>query len=513
MTPEETLIARCKGRLEDYSRSCLRVLDKGGQLVPLRLNSAQAHAHRLIEQHLAERGKVRVLILKGRQQGISTYVQARFREKLRFQTGKKAYVLAHEQAASDNLFKMAKRYQDHDPIAPAVGTSNSKEIWFSGLECRFEVATAGSKEVGRSGTAQYLHASEYAFWPNAASHWAGIGQTVPDMPGTEIIVESTANGVVGDGGDFYERWVAAIRGQGDFAAIFIPWFWQPEYRRPLPAGWLRTPEEEELVKAYGLDDGQLAWRRAKIENDFKGDGSKFRQEYPSSWPEAFVAEDRDSFIKAQSVVRAMQDSNTIPAGALLAGVDPARYGPDTTAIVVRQGRKVRSAQRFQGKSTMEVAGIVARFIEAHAPDRVFVDVIGIGAGVYDRLVELGYGPRSKGGTGQVVAVNVAERAIEDDKYVNRRAECWALMREWLMAPPCQLPHDDGWLADLTSVGYTYDSSGRLRLESKEKMRDRGTKSPDLADALSLTFAEPVRPRRQDGPLLDPTPSYEEEAWA
>lgn len=508
---EIQLLAECSKSLPKYAAGCLRILNKAGEEVPLVLNAAQRHAHALIEKQKAEAGKVRALILKGRQQGLSTYVQARLRHLLRFNSGKKAYVLAHEQAASDNLFKMAKRYQDSDPIAPSVGTSNAKEIWFDGLECRYEVATAGSKEVGRSGTAQFLHASEYAFWPNAANHWAGIGQTVPDLPGTEIIVESTANGVVKEGADFYQRWVEAIRGRGDFIPIFVPWYWQDEYRRRGP--FTRTAEEDELAQTYGLVDEQLAWRRAKIENDFKGDDSKFRQEYPSTWAEAFVAEDRDSFIKAGSVVRAQQDSNTVPAGAMLVGVDPARYGGDSTAIVVRQGRKVRSAQQFHGKSTMEVAGIVARFIEASGPDRVFVDVIGIGAGVYDRLVELGYGSKSSGGSGQVVAVNVAERAVADDQYVNRRAECWGLMKQWLDSPPVSLPPTDDWLADLTSVGYTYDSSGRLKLESKEKMRDRGEKSPDLADALSLTFAEPVRKKEYSGPLVEASPAYEDmEAW-
>ena len=499
MTPEELAAAqeiarRCASDFEHYARLALRILDKDGNLVALKLNRAQLELHRRLEEQLERTGKVRALILKGRQQGISTYLQARLRWKLKARRGRRAFTLAHEIKATNNLFAMAKRYHEKEPdlLRPATGASNANELVFDDMDCKLSVATAGTRDTGRSATAQLFHASEYAFWENADTHWAGIGQTVPDAPGTEVWVETTANGV---NNDFYSRWLQAIDGRGDYIAIFLPWFWQTEYRRPVPADWQRTEEENELSQLYGLDDEQLAWRRNKIESDFGGDASKFQQEYPCNWQEAFVAEKRDTFIPARLVVKA-QATTAEPAGAMVVGVDPARYGSDQTAIVVRHGRKVRAVRRYDGKSTMEVAGICARFIEATPQmDRMFIDVIGIGAGVYDRLVELGYGKK-------VTAVNAAEKAAEDEKYVNKRAECWATGKKWLEEGPVQLPEGDIWLADLTAPGYTYDSSGRLRLEKKEDIKKRSGRSPDVGDAWSLTFAEPVRKVERAGPMVE-----------
>jgi hypothetical protein len=321
------------------------------------------------------------------------------------------------------------------------------------------------------------------------------------MEDTEIVVESTANGVHND---FYSRWKQAINGVGDFIAIFIPWFWQEEYTREVH-DFVPTTEEEELIELYGLTHGQLAFRRAKIETDFNGDETKFQQEYPNNWQEAFVAEKRDTFIPASLVLKAQKQQTVVPAGAMVMGVDPARYGDDATAIVVRHGRKVRTVRRFEKKSTMAVAGIVARFIDATPElDAVFVDVIGIGAGVFDRLVELGYDDI-------VHAVNFAESATEDDKFVNKRNECWGGAKAWLENGPVSLPDGDVWLSDLTAPGYTYDSSGKLKLERKEDIKKRDGKSPDVGDAFALTFSEPVRPgtRRRKQPKMAPVVIHDE----
>ena len=499
-----------------YARSCLKVKGKDAALVPFDLNRAQRELHRRLEEQRSDGGKVRALILKGRQQGISTYLQARMRWRLKHQRGLNAMTIAHEQEASDNLFAMAKRYHDNEPeeVRPQTGAANAKELWFSDIDGRMQVATAGTKDTGRSKTIQLFHGSEAAFWPNAESHAAGIGQTVPDMPGTEVYLESTANGIGEDGepNDFYKRWLQAVDGKGDYIAVFLPWFWQPEYARPVPKDWQRSQEEQELADLYDLSDEQLAWRRAKIESDFRGDVSRFQQEYPCNWREAFVAEQRDTFISAAPVMRARACQTVSVSGPLVAACDPARYGPDSTAIVARQGRKTRMARRYQGKSAMEVAGLIARFIEQYHPAAFFIDVVGLGAGIYDRLVELGYAGQDDDDLNVVIPVNFAEKAAEDDKYVNKRAECWDGMKQWLEAWPCSLPDEDAWLLDLTSTGYEYDSRGRLRLKSKEWMRSKGLPSPDLGDALAMTFAEPVREKVRRRPtmqveILDPVANY------
>jgi hypothetical protein len=109
-----------------------------------------------------------------------------------------------------------------------------------------------------------------------------------------------------------------------------------------------------------------------------------------------------------------------------------------------------------------------------------IDCIGIGAGIVDRLLEIGYDC--------VEGVNVARTANDRDKFRNLRAELWHDMREWLTQEmPVQIPDSDELLGDLTSLGYKFDSSGRLQIESKDDLRSRGMKSPDTADALALTF--------------------------
>ncbi len=483
---ERDALRRLRDDFLYYAPRMLKVLDKSGGMVPLILNQAQQFIHERLEAQLVETGKVRALILKGRQQGASTYLQARIYWKLSNSFGRRAFVLTHEQAATDNLFAMAKRYHDNVPegLRVTTGASNAKEMTFAKLDCKYSVATAGTKEIGRSSTVHLFHGSECAFWPNAASHFAGVGQSIPDLPGTEIVLESTGNG---QSGEFYGRWNRAIGGIGEYIAIFVPWYWQTEYRRPVGRGWVRTPEEEELAALYGLADEQLAFRRNKIETDFKGDTTMFEQEYPNTPAEAFVAANRDAYVQAADV-QAARKAQVTASGPLVVGVDPARFGDDRTAIVWRRGRVVQRIKTYEKKTTMQVAGIVAQIIEQDRPARVFIDVVGLGVGIFDRLEEMNYGK-------VVCGVGGAESAGDDDHYRNKRAECWGRMKEWFGKRPVQIPDSDEIAADLLCPGYTYDSHNRLLIESKESIRkDPDRRSPDIADAIALTFAEPVRER-------------------
>ena len=285
-----------------------------------------------------------------------------------------------------------------------------------------------------------------------------------------------------------------------------PWFWQTEYRRPVGRGWVRTPEEQDLATLYGLDDEQLAFRRNKIETDFKGDSAMFEQEYPNTPSEAFQAANKDAWIEVKDV-QAARKAVTTASGPLVVGVDPARFGDDRTAIVWRRGRVVQRIRTLEKKTTMQVAGIVAQIIEQDRPARVFIDVVGLGVGIYDRLVELNYGKI-------VCGVGGAESATDEEHYRNKRAECWGRMKAWFQAKPVQIPDSDEIAADLICPGYTYDSHNRLLIESKESIRkDPDRRSPDIADAIALTFAEPVRvvqdakPKAEDFGVLDLVAGY------
>jgi hypothetical protein len=472
-----------------YSPRALWIKPKVGQPHPFKLNRAQEYLHERLEAQRAETGKVRALVLKGRQQGISTYIGGRFYHKTTRTFATRTYILTHEQTATDNLFAMVQRYHENcpDELKPKTGAANAKELSFPLLDGGYEVGTAGTKAVGRSKTVQLFHGSEVAFWPNAASHFAGVVQAIPDMAGTEIILESTANGV---GGEFHERWQQAEAGIGDYQAIFIPWFWQEEYRRLVPEGSTLSAGDEAYREAHGLDLEQMAWRQNKIA-ELK-DPLLFMQEYPATAAEAFQMSGHDGFIKPGPVLAARK-ANLEGLGPKVLGVDPARFGDDRFSIALRQGRKVHWIESRSKIDTVQGANWVRQMIEQHQPKRVFVDVGGLGAGVVDLLNSWGKG---------VIGVNFGGEPQDDVIYLpdgtkqpgarNRRAEMWMRSRDWLNETGgADIPDKDGLQADACGPGYKYDANQRVQLESKEDMRKRGIRSPDEWDAVALTFAEPV----------------------
>ena len=173
-----------KDDFEAYSRACLKIRTKSGEVHPFRLNRSQVYLHHRLEEQLRTKGKVRALVLKGRQVGISTYIGGRFYWKISHKFGFRAFILTHLDTASDNLFGMARRYHESCPemFRPETGKANAKELSFSKLDSGYKVATAGSAEVGRSETIQLFHGSEVAFWPNAQNHSAGIRQAIALRP-------------------------------------------------------------------------------------------------------------------------------------------------------------------------------------------------------------------------------------------------------------------------------------------------------------------------------------------
>lgn len=468
-----------------YAPRALRIRAKSGEIQPFTMNAAQHYIHQRVEEQLRTMGRVRANLLKGRQQGASTYIQGRYFHKCSMRRGQSAVILTHLGDSTDALFQMTKRFFDLCPpeLRPHAGKSNENELLFDALDSGYIVATAGNRKgIGRGRTFQFFHGSEVAFWDNANEIMAGLGQTVPDLPGTEVIRESTANGV---GNSFHQAWQAAERGENDYINIFVPWFWQPEYRRPVLPGFILEPDERAYLDVYapqGMTLEHMVWRRAKITSDLHGEVALFDQEYPAEPVLAFRRVTGDPLITADLVVRAMKIGlNLVPTGPLIMGVDPAEYGDDSTGIICRQGRRAGALRRLYKHGPMEVVAKVAAIADREKPDAINVDATGIGSGVADRLIELGY---------PVHRIHFGGKAAKDEQYGIKRDEIWGDMKEWLEDLPNQLPDDDSLASDLCAPQYSYDSSRRLKLESKESMRKRGVKSPDGGDALALTFATP-----------------------
>jgi hypothetical protein len=172
--------------------------------------------------------------------------------------------------------------------------------------------------------------------------------------------------------------------------------------------------------------------------------------------------------------------------AVVVGVDVARFGDDESVIFTRRGLDGRSweVKRFRNLDLMQLSSRVAEhvvfFRSLGLPTTVFVDATGIGSGVEDRLRQLGI---------NVVGVQFSSKADDARKHANRRAMMWDRMKDWLAIGA--LPKDDDLVADLTGVEYFYDRSDRIQLEAKEDMKRRGLSSPDIGDALALTFAQAV----------------------
>ncbi|MCK9239405.1 hypothetical protein, partial [Desulfocurvus sp.] len=200
---------RVRQRLKDdfvhYAGRCLKIRTKLGALAPLALNRAQRHLHQCLEEQRARTGRVRAFVLKGRQQGVSTYVGARFFHRATHERGVRTFILTHEMEATRNLLEMAQRFHRHcpAPLRPRLGRDNAREMHFPLLDSGYRVGTAGTRGAGRSLTVQLFHASEVAFWPRAQEHAAGVLQAIADADGTEVVLESTANGM---GNFFHAGW-------------------------------------------------------------------------------------------------------------------------------------------------------------------------------------------------------------------------------------------------------------------------------------------------------------------
>lgn len=380
MTPAERRIRqKLKNDFIFYAERCLKLRSKEGVTKNFQLNTAQRYIHELLEEQLRHIGKVRAVILKGRQQGCSTYVEGRFYWKVTHQPGSQAFILTHLDDASKNIYQIAKRFHDHCPllVKPHTGLANSRELVFDRLDSGYRIGTAKSPGVGRSNTLQFFHGSEVAYWSNAEEHMAGILQAVPDIAGTEIILESTSAGA---SGVFYDMCRDAQHKKSDYIFIFVPWFWQPEYRKPAPENFILTPDERDYQSLYSLTPEHLHWRRAKI-NEL-GSLSAFRREYPATPEEAFEAERAGALWLRETLRLNRRHSQDVPPLVrIVVAVDPAttatQSSDETGIIVAGLGTDGHAyvLEDLSGKYTpADWAQKVIDAYHRHAADRIVAEV-------------------------------------------------------------------------------------------------------------------------------------------
>ena len=278
----------------------LYIRTKEETLIPFKLNRPQRKVHNLITSMWASNRPIRLICLKARQEGMSTY----FGGLLFHRTATRRYVntvvMAHKDDPSVGLFSMYTLFYQMLPneLRPLKKYSNKRELNFEnprpdssmegsdlGLQSKLAVFTAGSEDLSRSRTIHNLHWSEVAFTKGAEEVHGVTLSAVPKPPAPSMVFyESTANGPTGL---FHSLFWDAWEGKNDWTPVFLAWHEMDEYRMPTGPSFVLDEYENKIREDYDLTFEQMAWRRYVLINDFRGDESKFMQEYPANPREAF----------------------------------------------------------------------------------------------------------------------------------------------------------------------------------------------------------------------------------
>ena len=278
-----------------YFASRLKIKNKAGKVVPFVMNKVQ--------HHFVNNMTGRDLVIKARQQGLSTVIQGLMFEAVDRQPGISGVTIANEGDNTTHMVDIFNRYYEHYPLQdrPTRVGRYPNGIRFPDRNSIVYMGTAGNRTWGRSKTVHKVHGSEVAYWPDAKGIMDGLGESVPHRSSaagedTFIILETTANGA---GGFFYDEVQKSLKGLSGWKTHFYPWWWSEEYFMPLAGGESikYSTEEAQLVQKILKDEGvklsdrQIKWRRKKMEDL----GQEFFQEYPESIHTAFLTSGRPRF--------------------------------------------------------------------------------------------------------------------------------------------------------------------------------------------------------------------------
>ncbi len=281
-----------RAKPEVYFEDCLKIRDKvSGKIIPLRLNRGQQKVQDAINEQRRQKKPVRILVLKYRQGGYSTQAAANLFQNCRFHPDLYMSVSLDLKSVT-HIFEISDRFYFYLPTEEKkklpVDASNRSELKFANPHGgRLIIETAGKTAAGHSYTIRGLHLTEVSRWPDETDDArAGLLNSIPDTADSIVIIESVANGM---SGWFYDQWHAQ---DTQYAKIFVPWFWQDEYRAPLPLPVPQymaqyTDEEKQMVSRYELEPEQIEWRRLTLINKCDKDEDKFKEQYPSNAQEAF----------------------------------------------------------------------------------------------------------------------------------------------------------------------------------------------------------------------------------
>lgn len=468
--------------LPAFAADCLKIKLESGGISSFVLNPSQMDLHRRLEQQKALTGKIRAILLKPRREGFSTYIGSRFFHNTIFNYGMNTRITTHRKDATHTLFKMVKLFHQKmpDALRPQAKENSTISLSFTHTEGEYALSTANSEDAGRSGLSHYFHGSEVAYWSNAEEVVAASVSTVGHQPGTEIIFESTG----APGTYFQQIWDDAVAGNGEYMPLFYPWY--KSMRNRLPAeDLILLPEEKELIALYpGMTIENIAFRRSALELLSE---TKFKREYPATPAEAFTADDKSAFIPPEIVQRARNRKlSTDSYAPRILGCDPSQTeNGDKNAMVIRQGRRVLRIAQFNRADVKSRADVIRNYFMRHDCDHLFIDQGGSGKEIYDLLLSWGMPSRA------ITFVPFGAAASDNKEFKNKRNEMYYRMKVWLRDEG-DIPDNEALAAEISLTKKEIDNDGREVLESKKKM----SKSPNLADALALTFAYPVSRKKQ-----------------
>ena len=319
------LIRRLKAEPLLYFTHCLKIQNFGtGELIPFELNEVQQIMHSMMQRQLEEHNHVRMIVLKARRFGISTYVQGRYFRHAAMNRNKVVQITTHSKAATDVMFTMTRTMEQNLPIEvkPQLKYSGRRDLhWGSedgGLNSSYSLSTVGGREV-RGSKIDFLHCSEVASWTAGGEDYLlGLLNCVVQGFDTEAVIESTAQGV---GGVFHDMYWDASEGNSGWESVFFPWYIYSHYSKPFSSEEEKEKFKEELgqdkryggeaelalldlsceydigedVKKFKVTLENLNWRRQCIKTQCQNDLRKFHQEFPTTAREAFVTTGRGVF--------------------------------------------------------------------------------------------------------------------------------------------------------------------------------------------------------------------------
>jgi hypothetical protein len=517
-------------------------------------NWAQRQLYAQMYKELQTRGKIRIIVLKARQLGISTATEALAFNFLFLFEHYRAMILANKEKSAQSILNMTKLFWETSPYRHAgyslkYNSRNDlawRETWSS-----IKVATAGrttENDIGRGDTLAFLHASEVAFWVFPEGVMSSVDQTIAETDGTAIVLESTANGM----GNYFERtWKEATAGEIDYTPMFFSWLDHFEYSADFahidtsqPMG--PTDEEERALSAMGASKDQLVWRRWMIRNKCQGDPLIFAQEYPAIPEQAFIATGTNVFsypllraaYKPQDPVigRLYRDGQHVtfipdPTGQMYLYKAPNEADSDWSQYLVagdpthrtRVGNDYACAQVINRHTLEQVACYRGRVDPGHFGEELYKLGLYYNKAIVSSEVE---GP-SSAAIGVLLGMNypnIYKRARPDSTPGKQGGDIWGWMttqqskhfmmgvaKKYLADGDLEI-HDAQTFAEMKE--YVTDEDGKMRPADSDKGHDDTVMA--LAQALACHYLEgPMRPYGSAGP--DNTPPWGDgappwEAW-